>query len=119
MAEDFDEGDNTATDGYVFNAPSDMQDIRMQRQAIWGLLRNLGSHILREGVNLTKITLPIRVFEPRSFLQRLADNWGYVHLLEQAADAADPAERMRYLVRSQQCKSTSRIFHARVAQSPT
>ena len=53
---------------------------------------------LREGVNLTRITLPIRVFEPRSFLQRLTDNWAYVHLLEQAADAADPAERLRYLV---------------------
>ena len=76
-----------------------MQDIRMQRQAIWGLLKNLGSHILNKGVNLTKITLPIRVFESRSFLQRLTDNWAYVHLLEQAADAVDPAERMRYLVR--------------------
>ena len=119
MAEDFDEGDSAATDGYVFNAPSDMQDIRMQRQAIWGLLRSLGSHILREGVNLTKITLPIRVFEPRSFLQRLTDNWAYVHLLEQAADAANPAERMRYLVRLATMQMhPSRISHVRLVQSP-
>ncbi len=99
VAEDFDDKKHAFTDGYVFNTPADMQDIRMQRQAIWGLLKNLGSHILREGVNLTKITLPVRVFEPRSFLQRLTDNWAYIHLLEQAADAADPADRMRYLVR--------------------
>lgn len=98
VAEDYDDEKHAATDGYVFNSPADMQDIRMQRQAIWGLLKSLGSHILREGVNLTRITLPIRVFEPRSFLQRLTDNWAYVHLLDQAADAADPAERMRYLV---------------------
>ena len=99
VAEDFDDKKHASTDGYVFNSPADMQDIRMQRQAVWGLLKNLGSHILREGVNLTRITLPIRVFETRSFLQRLTDNWAYVHLLEQAADAADPADRMRYLVR--------------------
>jgi hypothetical protein len=98
VAEDYDDEKYAATDGYVFNSPADMQDIRMQRQAIWGLLKSLGSHILREGVNLTRITLPIRVFEPRSFLQRLTDNWAYVHLLGQAADAPDPAERMRYLV---------------------
>ncbi|CAL5223830.1 g6406 [Coccomyxa viridis] len=98
VAEDFDDKKHASTDGYVFNSPADMQDIRMQRQAVWGLLKNLGSHILREGVNLTRITLPIRVFETRSFLQRLTDNWAYIHLLEQAADAADPADRMRYLV---------------------
>lgn len=98
VAEDFEDSKLASTDGYVFNTPADMQDIRMQRQAIWGLLKRLGSHILREGVNLTRITLPVRVFEPRSFLQRLTDNWAYIHLLEQAADAADPADRMRYLV---------------------
>ena len=76
VAEDLDDKKHASTDGYVFNTPADMQDIRMQRQAIWGLLKNLGSHILREGVNLTRITLPIRVFETRSFLQRLTDNWG-------------------------------------------
>lgn len=103
VAEDFDDEKHAASDGYVFNSPADMQDIRMQRQAIWGLLKNLGSHILREGVNLTRITLPIKVFEPRSFLQRLTDNWAYVHLLEQAADVADPADRMRYLVRNPAC----------------
>lgn len=119
VAEDFDEDGNAATDGYVFNAPSDMQGIRMQRQAIWGLLRNLGSHILREGVNLTKITLPIRVFEPRSFLQRLTDNWAYVHLLEQAADALEPAERMRYLVGLFTMQYTSGISHGGVVQSST
>lgn len=84
--------------GYVFNSPEDQRDIKTQRQAIWDLVKNLGSHLLREGVNLTKISLPVRVFEPRSFLQRLTDNWAYIPLLEQAAAAADPADRMRLVV---------------------
>ncbi|EIE27493.1 hypothetical protein COCSUDRAFT_21423 [Coccomyxa subellipsoidea C-169] len=70
----------------------------MQRQAIWDLLKNLGSHLLREGVNLTKVSLPVKVFEPRSFLQRITDNWAYIDLLEKAVDATDPIKRMQYVV---------------------
>ena len=70
----------------------------MQRQAIWDLLKYLGTHVLREGINLTKISLPVKVFEPRSFLQRLTDNWAYIDLLEKAVNAADPVVRMQYVV---------------------
>ena len=68
-------------------------------QAIWDLVKSLGAHLLRDGVNLTKVSLPVRVFEPRSFLERLTDSFAYLHLLEAAADAADPVARMQYLVR--------------------
>lgn len=54
--------------------------------------------MLREGINLTKISLPVKVFEPRSFLQRVTDNWAYIDLLEKAVYAKDPIERLQYVV---------------------
>jgi hypothetical protein len=41
----------------------------------------------RHGVNLTKVPLPVELCEPRSFLQRLTDSWGYLELLHAAANA--------------------------------
>lgn len=35
----------------------------------------VGSHMFKEGINLTKISLPVCLFEPRSFLERLTTNW--------------------------------------------
>ncbi|BDA48651.1 Oxysterol-binding protein-related protein 3 [Coccomyxa sp. Obi] len=90
--------EDSSTDGYIFNSQADLEEIKMQRQAIWDLLKYLGTHVLREGINLTKISLPVKVFEPRSFLQRLTDNWAYIDLLEKAVNAADPVERMQYMV---------------------
>ena len=47
---------------------------------------------------MTSISLPVQVFEPRSFLERITDNWAYLDLLEAAADAEDPADRLRLIV---------------------
>lgn len=41
----------------------------------------------RNGVNLTKVALPVELCEPRSFLSRLTDSWAYLDLLHAAADA--------------------------------
>ncbi|KAK9917018.1 hypothetical protein WJX75_000017 [Coccomyxa subellipsoidea] len=98
IGEDLADLDDGTTDGYVFDSPADLEEIAMQRQAIWDLLKNLGSHLLREGVNLTKVSLPVKVFEPRSFLQRITDNWAYIDLLQKAVDATDPVTRMQYVV---------------------
>lgn len=98
LQEDSGELDESTTDGYVFDSRADLEEITMQRQAIWDLLKNLGSHLLREGVNLTKVSLPVKVFEPRSFLQRITDNWAYIDLLEKAVDTTDPIKRMQYVV---------------------
>ena len=39
-----------------------------------GWAQDVGSH-LREGLNLTKVSMPVKLFEPRSWLERMADNW--------------------------------------------
>lgn len=41
----------------------------------------------RNGVNLTKVVLPVELCEPRSFLSRLTDSWAYLDLLHAAAEA--------------------------------
>lgn len=45
----------------------------------WDLIKQVGTSLL-EGRDLIHVSLPVRVFEPRSFLQRLADSWLYAPL---------------------------------------
>jgi hypothetical protein len=70
----------------------------VQRLAIWSWLKSVGANAFREGVNLTKISMPVQLFEKRSFLERLSSNWDYLDLLMAAANCTDPADRMKYVV---------------------
>ena len=54
----------------------------------------LGRKLLSGSFDLVNISLPVRMFEPRSYLEKLADVWVYPKFLEQAAHTSDPAERM-------------------------
>ncbi len=38
------------------------------------------------------------MFEPRSYLEKLADVWVYPKLIAQAADAVDPVQRMKLVI---------------------
>lgn len=76
--------------GYHFVSEDEVRRIREQRKAIWSFLKQLGTRLWREGVNLTRVSLPVVLFEPRSFLQRLCDNWAEVGLLHQAAEKVKP-----------------------------
>jgi len=38
------------------------------------------------------------MFEPRSYLQKLADVWVYPRIIAQAADAVDPVQRMKFAI---------------------
>jgi hypothetical protein len=69
--------------------------VAAQRKAVWDIVKGLGSRLLRDGLNLTRTSLPVAVFEPRSFVQRVADNWAYLGLLDAAASHPDPVERLR------------------------
>jgi hypothetical protein len=42
----------------------------------WELVKQVGSSLL-EGRDLVSVSLPVKLFETRSFLQRLADGWRY------------------------------------------
>lgn len=47
---------------------------------------------------MTRVSLPVKLFEPRSFLERISDNWAYIDLLLAASATSNPEDRMKYLV---------------------
>ena len=49
-----------STSGYRFVSERDRQDIQTQRQAIWDLLKSLGSHLLKDGVRSRTLTVSLR-----------------------------------------------------------
>jgi hypothetical protein len=76
----------------------DEAELKKQRSVAVDVLRQLGQNIL-EGKDLTKIALPVYLFEPRSFLERIADGFSFApHFLRKAAECKDPVERMKYVI---------------------
>lgn len=78
--------------GYIFN---DQEFIDDQRGMIWSFIKNIGSNIF-EGKNLMNVSLPVVLFEPRSFLESLTDIWAYEkQTILKAAKLNDPLERFK------------------------
>ena len=51
------------------------------------------------GKNIVGVSLPVRIFEPRSTLERMLDAWCTAPLyLTKAARCNDPIERMKYTI---------------------
>lgn len=72
--------------------------ITEQRGVVWDLIKQLGKSIT-QGVSLTKIAIPVRIAEPRSYLELVTDGWCYAPIfLKQAAVEADPVERMKLVI---------------------
>lgn len=61
-------------------------------------LKSMGRQILQGNLNLVNTSFPVRMFEPRSYLQKMADVWAYPDLINAAAQQQDPLERMKLLV---------------------
>ncbi|KAL6750754.1 hypothetical protein V8C86DRAFT_2799239 [Haematococcus lacustris] len=93
-----DEANASGVGGYVFDSLEHKAQLKEQRAQLWIWLKNVGSNMFRDGINLTKISLPVCLFEARSFLERITSNWEYLDLLVAAAHATDPADRMKYVV---------------------
>ena len=52
-----------------------------------------------KGLSISHISLPIKIFEPRSSIQRIVDLWTFgPKFLKQAAESKDPLERMKYTI---------------------
>lgn len=43
--------------GYHFDSPEHKEQLKAQRQQLWNWLKSVGSHMFKEGINLTKISL--------------------------------------------------------------
>eukprot|EP00696_Hemimastix_kukwesjijk_P009341 gnl/Hemi2/21834_TR7289_c0_g1_i1.p1 gnl/Hemi2/21834_TR7289_c0_g1~~gnl/Hemi2/21834_TR7289_c0_g1_i1.p1 ORF type:complete len:435 (+),score=130.94 gnl/Hemi2/21834_TR7289_c0_g1_i1:145-1305(+) len=73
--------------------------IERHRKVSWEFVKKIGSSIL-QGKNLMHISLPVGLFEPRSYLERMTDIWCYAPVFLTAAALAsnDPLERFKYVV---------------------
>lgn len=61
-------------------------------------MKTLGKNLLAGNFDLLKISLPVKLFEPRSYLQKLADPFIFTRFLDAAAAASDPIERMKLVI---------------------
>lgn len=65
-------GPSSATGGYHFNTPEHVAALKAQRTQLWAWLKSFGSNMFKEGINLTRISLPVCLFEPRRYANRPA-----------------------------------------------
>eukprot|EP00830_Metopus_es_P012813 TRINITY_DN2959_c0_g1_i1.p1 TRINITY_DN2959_c0_g1~~TRINITY_DN2959_c0_g1_i1.p1 ORF type:complete len:626 (+),score=93.21 TRINITY_DN2959_c0_g1_i1:61-1938(+) len=73
-------------------------DLKSQNGIILDLLKSAGNELLH-GRGIIGLSLPVRVFEPRSMLERITDLWGTGQkYLTQAAHSAEPIERMKNII---------------------
>lgn len=72
--------------------------LEQQRAAIFELVRDMGKQLLTGKVNLLNMSMPVKMFEPRSYLQKLADVWVYSRMLSTAAAQEDPVMRMKWVL---------------------
>lgn len=77
----------------------DHETLKKQQGVFKDVMIQVGSQLLA-GTLAVRISLPIRIFEPRTLLERVADAWNYAPtLLKKAAlSTGDPLERMKFVV---------------------
>jgi len=76
----------------------DEEEVTRQRGVVWEMIKMVGSSLL-EGRDLTTLTLPIQLFEPKSFLEKITEGWAYAPtFLTKAALTTDPIERFKLVI---------------------
>ncbi|XP_037292256.1 oxysterol-binding protein-related protein 8 isoform X2 [Manduca sexta] len=64
------------------------------KSLLWFLLKQV-----RPGMDLSKVVLPTFILEPRSFLDKLSDNYYHADILAQAQTMEDPYQRFKCVLR--------------------
>ena len=73
-------------------------ELRTQDGLILELMKRAGKTLI-EGKNVVAISLPVRIFESRSMVERITDIWGSgPHYLNLACKTQDPVLRMKYIM---------------------
>jgi len=86
------------TGGYHFTDP---EMLNKQRVAIWDMAKQFGQNLISGGEerSIVNVSLPVYLFESRSYLERIIDNWCLVpHYMNKAAEATDPLDRFKNVV---------------------
>jgi hypothetical protein len=71
--------------------------LEFQRRVIWDFMKEVGWNFASgKSTDLISISLPVKIFEAKSFLQRMTDGWYYApDLLSKAAKSSDPLYRFK------------------------
>lgn len=72
--------------------------MEQQREALLEWVGTMSRQLLTGNLNLINTPFPVKIFEPRSYLEKLADVWVYPKYLSDAARTRDPLERMKLVV---------------------
>ncbi|KDD73543.1 hypothetical protein H632_c2068p0, partial [Helicosporidium sp. ATCC 50920] len=80
--------------GLAFN---DKVLVQRQRSAVMEMMGKIGKNLLKGQLDLLKVSLPVKIFEPRSYLEKLADPWVYPEFLDRAAQSSDPVVRLKWV----------------------
>lgn len=67
--------------GYKINKTGGIEccnidEIKSQEGIVTELLKSAGKTLM-EGKNIVGVSLPVRIFEPRSFIERICDSWSF------------------------------------------
>jgi Oxysterol-binding protein. len=77
---------------------TDEEILKKQRGVILDVIKKLAKNVL-EGKGVVGLSLPVRIFEPRSTLERLIDWWLFAPIyLSAAGKATDPVVRMKNVI---------------------
>jgi len=76
----------------------DEEILKKQKGIVYDVLKRLAQSIA-EGRGVVGVSLPVRIFEPRSLLERICDWWTFLpNYLVPAVDMKDPIQRMKNVV---------------------
>ncbi len=82
--------------GYKYTGTA--AELDRQKNVIWEVVKTLGKNLVN-GKDLIGISLPVQLFEPRSYLHRLTDGWWSAPIyLNKAAEAEDPLTRFKHVI---------------------
>ncbi|CAD8169140.1 unnamed protein product [Paramecium octaurelia] len=74
------------------------EEIKAQDGLVLDLMRSAGRQLF-EGRNIISFSLPVRIFEPRSMIERICDYWGFMPIyMEYALGQQDEKERFKLVV---------------------
>ena len=77
------------------------KDIIESQSGIFGEVVKRAMKVIFTGQGLVAMSLPVKIFEPRSTMQRIADNMCYIPTyMKLANDTKDPVERAKYCITS-------------------
>ncbi|KAM3725622.1 Oxysterol-binding protein-related protein [Dirofilaria immitis] len=83
------------SDPEQFGPTIQIEDLADENKSlVWSLLKQV-----RPGMDLSKVTLPTFILEPRSFLEKLADFYYHSYIIAEATIENDPLQRMKTIVK--------------------